>query len=391
MLSSAMMYLSFYLLMPLLPLYLTDYHHADKHTIGTVLAGFSLAALLARPLSGYITDNFDRKKVMLLFIALFGSIYISYLFACSLLAFAIIRTVHGAPYGAMTVANSTMAIDVVPSSRRGEGIGYYGLSTNVGMALGPSLGLILYQWTRDFDMLFCAAGALAVLGFLFANGIKPQKRACAKNAAPTPDSAPHPSKRKMPFSLDRFFLTRAWLLAINIALFGFCFGALSNYIAIFTRERYGIEQGTGTFFVLLATGLICARLLGSRGLRDGHVTRNAGMGVLVALLGYVLFAGVSNQWVYYVSALLIGFGNGHMYPAFLTMFVDLARNNERGTANSTILTGWDVGFGLGVLAVGIIAQRFGMPTAFATVAAVEATGVALFFAKAKSFYLRHKL
>ncbi|MCR4620011.1 MAG: MFS transporter [Paludibacteraceae bacterium] len=375
--ASTMTYLSFYLLMPLLPLYLTDCHDATKETVGMVLAGFSIAALLSRPMSGYITDTFDRKKVMMLFIGVFAAVYVGYFIAGTLLAFAIVRTLHGAPYGAMTVANSTMAIDVVSSSRRGEGIGYYGLSTNVGMALGPSMGLFLYHWTKSFEILFGVAIGLALLGLVFASNIKhPQshKRTMRK------------AEGKKPLSFDRFFLTRAWLLAINVGIYGFCFGALSNYIAIFTRERYGMEDATGSYFALLALGLISARLLGARGLSHGHVARNAGGGALVALIGYVLFVSVDNVWAYYASALLIGFGNGHMYPAFLTMFVNMAHHNERGTANSTILTGWDVGFGSGVLVCGSVAERLGTTEAFLVVAGVEAVGVALYYLRGKHFY-----
>ncbi|MBP5306834.1 MAG: MFS transporter [Paludibacteraceae bacterium] len=374
--ASTMTYLSFYLLMPLLPLYLTDCHHATKETVGLVLTGFSVAALLTRPLSGYITDTFDRKRVMMLFIALFAATYVGYFVAGTLLTFALVRTLHGAPYGSMTVANSTVAIDVVASSRRGEGIGYYGLSTNIGMALGPSLGLILYHCTKNFDLLFCVAAALALAGLAFASGIK----------RPESQSRTTPKEMCKPLSFDRFFLSRAWLLALNVALYGFCFGALSNYIAIFTRERYGMEDATGTYFALLAAGLITARLIGARGLSHGHVARNAGGGALVTLAGFLLLAGVDHLWAYYVSALLIGFGNGHMYPAFLTMFVNMASHNERGTANSTILTGWDIGFGSGVLVCGSVAERIGTTDAFLVVAGVEAVGILLYFLKGKGFY-----
>ena len=91
---------------------------------------------------------------------------------------------------------------------------------------------------------------------------------------------------------------------------------------------------------------------------------------------------------YYGSAILIGLGNGHMWPAFQNMTICVASNNQRGTANSTILISWDIGMGLGILAGGIISEVFGYSYAFWTVAAVNAMGVLGFFLFTRSFFIR---
>ena len=94
---------------------------------------------------------------------------------------------------------------------------------------------------------------------------------------------------------------------------------------------------------------------------------------------------------YYGSALLIGLGNGHMWPAFQNMTINVARNNQRGTANSTILISWDIGMGLGILIGGIIAEFLGYHAAFWVVALVNLVGVLLFFLKTKAFFLQRNL
>ena len=123
-----LVHFSFMLIVPLLPLYLSETFGATKDTIGMVLTGYTLMALLIRPFSGYLVDSFPRKTVLVVCGFLFFGLFSGYIVAGSLLTFAIFRTLHGAPFGATTVAASTVAIDVVPSSRRGEAIGYYGLS-----------------------------------------------------------------------------------------------------------------------------------------------------------------------------------------------------------------------------------------------------------------------
>ncbi|MDE6689545.1 MAG: MFS transporter, partial [Prevotella sp.] len=121
-----MLFFAFYVLTPLLPLYLSETFCATKDVIGLVLSGYTITALILRPFSGYVVDTFPRKQVLMICFTAFAIFFAGYLAASTLLLFAIVRTIHGGPFGALTVANSTVAIDVVPSSRRNEGIGYYG-------------------------------------------------------------------------------------------------------------------------------------------------------------------------------------------------------------------------------------------------------------------------
>ena len=364
---------AFYLLTPLLPLYLSENFSASKGMIGLVLSGYTLTALVVRPFSGYLADSFPRKKVLLLSLFFYFLCFGTYLLASTLLLFAIVRTVHGAPFGAATVANSTMAIDVLPSSRRNEGIGYYGLSNNIATAIAPTVGIFVYRYIHNFDLLFWMALAIAAIGFFVNTTIQPRERQILKD--------------KKAISLDRFFLLKGWLLAVNMVCFGLCYGVLSNYLAIYGKETMGITTGTGTFFLLLSLGLILSRLQGVKALRKGRLTHNAGEGIIISTLGYALFILVPQELGYYGSALLIGLGNGHMWPAFQNMMISMANNNERGTANSTLLTSWDLGMGLGVLLGGFVVEFFDYATAFWSIVGVHVVGLLMFFAATKKFFL----
>ena len=305
--------------------------------------------------------------------------------------FTIVRTLHGGPFGALTVSNSTVAIDVLPSSRRTEGIGYYGMSNNLAMAIAPTVGIFIYKLTDSFELLFWIALVVACAGWLVDSTVELEKKENADNT-------------RIRLSLDRFFLLKGWLIGINMVAFGFCFGVLSNYLAIYGKEVLGITGGTGTFFMLCSIGLILSRLQGGKALRDGRLTFNAGSGMVISLIGYTIFIlmpTLENLLVldspflisfgYYGCAILVGLGNGHMWPAFQNMTINVAHNNQRGTANSTILISWDIGMGLGILLGGIIAEHLGYHAAFWTVAGVNAAGVALFFLRTKSFFLKRNL
>ena len=384
------LFFAFYILTPLLPLYLSEHFGATKDVIGLVLSGYTITALLFRPFSGYVVDAFPRKTVLMISFGAFAIFFAGYLAASTLLLFTIVRTLHGGPFGATTVSNSTVAIDVLPSSRRTEGIGYYGLSNNLAMAVAPTIGIFIYKYTQSFELLFWLALVVACAGWIVDATLKLDAKATIKN--------------KSKFSWDRFFLVRGWLLGLNMVAFGFSFGVLSNYLAIYGKEVMGITGGTGTYFMLCSVGLILSRLQGGKALRTGRGTHNAGSGMVISLVGYTLFilmptlakcSMVNVQWSmiigYYGSALLIGLGNGHMWPAFQNMTINVAHNNQRGTANSTILISWDIGMGLGILVGGVVSELISYSAAFWTVVLVNASGVACFFLATKAFFLRRNL
>ena len=344
--------------------------------IGIVLSGYTVAALIIRPFSGYVVDGFSRKKVLMVCLTAFAIFFAGYIAASTILMFAICRTLHGGPFGAVTVANSTCAIDVLPSSRRNEGIGLYGLSNNFAMAIAPSIGIYLHNLVGSYMVLFWIAFVVAIASVVIAGTVKLPEKEIIRN------------KEKL--SLDRFFLTRAWLLAINICMFGFCWGVLSNYLAIYSKEELGITGGTGTYFAILSMGLFMSRLQGRKALSQGKLTQNAAEGMLISLVGFTIFVAIKHPVAYYLSAALIGLGNGHLYPAFLNMFINVARHDQRGTANSSILTGWDLGFGIGCLLGGVVAEHFGYSGAFWMVAVENAAAVVLFFAASRAFFEKRR-
>ena len=380
------LFFAFYVLTPLLPLYLSEHFGATKDVIGLVLSGYTITALLFRPFSGYVVDSFPRKTVLMISFGLFSIFFAGYLAASTLLLFMIVRTLHGGPFGMLTTANATAAIDVLPSSRRTEGIGYYGLSNNLAMALAPTIGIFIYQLTSSFEFLFWLALIVACMGWLVDSTVTFSEKEIVCN--------------KSKISWDRFFLVRGWLIGVNMVAFGFSFGVLSNYLAIYGKEVMGIMGGTGTYFMLCSVGLMLSRLQGSKALRKGRVTHNAASGMVISLIGYTLFILMPTFFTdnhaaimvgYFGSAILIGLGNGHMWPAFQNMTINVAHNNQRGTANSTILISWDIGMGLGILVGGIVSELLGYGAAFWTVVLVNASGVACFFLATKTFFLKRNL
>ena len=290
------LFFAFYVLTPLLPLYLSEHFGATKDVIGLVLSGYTITALLFRPFSGYFVDSFPRKTVLMVCFGAFSIFFAGYLTASSLLLFTIVRTLHGGPFGALTVSNSTVAIDVLPSSRRTEGIGYYGLSNNLAMAVAPTIGIFVYKYTNSFELLFWIALIVACIGWIVDATVEMSAKEVVKN--------------KSKISLDRFFLVRGWLLGVNMVAFGFCFGVLSNYLAIYGKEVMGVTGGTGTYFMLCSLGLILS-MFWKRVTFEGALSGMVAGGVMIFV------------WKFLVAPMGGVFGIYELLPAFLVSLVVL--------------------------------------------------------------------
>ncbi|MBR4107320.1 MAG: MFS transporter [Akkermansia sp.] len=372
-----LLFFSFMLMTPLFPVYLWDEYGAGKDVIGLVMAGYSVMAVFSRFVSGYLVDSFPRVTVLVCSYVLFSLLTGAYLLCGSLLVFAIVRTLHGAPFGAVTVANSTVAVDALPFSRRAEGIGYYGLSNNVATAIAPTVGLSVYAWWADCEILMWVSLALAVVGCLLCITMKLPRR-------------PRPLPRKA-FSIRGLVLWSGWSPGVCVICFSFAYGVVSTYIALYGKEELGITSGTGLFFLLFSVGLILSRLAGGRTLRKGKIVQNGTVGVLLGSLGYATFALLHNEWGFYGSALIMGLGNGHMFPAMQNIFMNICTKEQRGTANSTLLVAWDVGAGTGTLLGGVIADGMGFSVAFYAACLVNVLGALFYLLHTRRDFARRRL
>ena len=163
-----------------------------------------------------------------------------------------------------------------------------------------------------------------------------------------------PVKRE-PISLDRFFLVKGTWAGISLLLLSIPYGMTTTYVAMYAAE-IGISVNSGLYFTFMAVGLAVSRLFSGRQVDKGRITLVISLGMYLAAATFFLLAAlkelmhwnpVFSSYLYIGIALSQGVAFGTMFPAFNTLFVNLAPNNQRGTATSTYLTSWDVGIGIG--------------------------------------------
>jgi len=342
-----LMSFSFYLLMPTLPLHLTVSLGASTADAGVVMSAYVLAALAMRPFSGFLVDYLPRKKLYVASYALFVALAATYAGAHALSAFFVLRLLHGLVWGVITTAGNTLAIDIVPSERRGEGIGYFGMSTNIAMALGPMCGLMLAE-RYAFAYLCFVAVACGLVGLVLAASLR----------VPLREKHPH-----QVLSLDRFLLVPAIPLGLALLCVTVSYGIMLTFVAMY--GRYLRIEGSSFFFMVLAAGIIIARLVAGRLVDKGMGIQVAVTGALEAAASLLVLGLWPGQITFFVTALSLGLGYGMLFPAVQTLIVNLGSHNQRGTANSTFLTAFDLGVGVGMLGGGLLAQRLGLGAVFA--------------------------
>lgn len=379
-----LLYFGFWLLIPVLPFYLSEVFSAGNSTIGIILSCYTVAALCIRPFSGYFLDSFARKPLYLMAYCIFMTMFAGYIIAGSLTLFILFRIIQGVSFGMVTVGGNTVVIDIMPSSRRGEGLGYYGLSNNIAMAVGPMSGLFLHDAGMSFTTIFCCSLGSCMAGFVCAFLVK------------TPYKPP---VRREPISLDRFILLKGIPAGISLLLLSIPYGMTTNYVAMYAKQ-IGINATTGFFFTFMAIGMAISRIFSGKIVDRGKITQVISAGLYLVVFSFFLLSACVYliSWnnmlctvVFFAVALLLGVGFGIMFPAYNTLFVNLAPNSQRGTATSTYLTSWDVGIGIGMLAGGYIAEVSTFDKAYLFGACLTIVSMLYFNGKVAPHYHKNKL
>lgn len=376
--SNMMIFFSFYMLVPILPFYAMENLHLDESSTGVVLALYTVAALLIRPLSGFLVDKFSRKPLYVICYILFTVIFAGYAMTQVVALFVILRILHGFGFGLSTVSGSTIAIDVMPSERRGEGIGYFGLSYTFAQSLGPLTGFWLYS-NYDFNVIFLIAFGCACLGLLSIFPISLSSLEMPKSVG-----------EKEPLSLDRFLLVKGLPCILLLLLVGYGYGTLSNFIGLYCVGS-SFKCDPGLFFLIFAAGVVVSRLLSAKAINNDKVVAVALIGSVLIAAGYFALAYCTSSWLFFVGSTAIGIGFGCVNPAFQSLLVNLAPHNRRGTANATFYTFFDLGIGGGILFGGVIIEYFDFKMLLSLCAILILLGALYFRFVSAKYYERNKL
>ena len=341
-----LMNFAFYMLMPTIPVYLVEELKIDPSWVGIALSSYTLGLMIVRPFSGYLVDSFSRKPLYFFAFLAFACMFSGYLFATTVLLVMTVRFIQGGFMGLTSVAGNTITIDVIPSERRGEGMGFYGLTINLAMSLSPLVAIAVYNQS-GFHPVVITGLCIAFVGVFSVSLIRyPNRKAISRP----------------PISLDRFILVKALWSALSYMLYAISYGMIISFAILYGKE-INIEN-PGHFFIFMAFGVGTARLISGKLIDRGKIHTVSILSLISLVISFTLFALIHTETAFYVCALAIGIGYGISVPAFQMLFVNVASHNMRGTATSTYLSSFDLGVGVGTLTAGFISSHYNLSTAY---------------------------
>jgi MFS family permease len=210
----------FYGLVTTLPLYAIGELGRSDDESGLLVTVFLLSAIFMRPFSGKLLDLYGKKRLLVISLAFYLLCTILYLFFKPFALLLILRFFQGIWFSIATTASGSLAADIVPENRKGAGLGYFTMSTNLAVVLGPFVGLLLIQYT-SYNVLFIVLAVVVLLGGVFALSVK---------TADLPQIVI--KERNFKFKFDDLFERKALPLAALACLIAFSYASVLSFLSL---------------------------------------------------------------------------------------------------------------------------------------------------------------
>lgn len=344
--ASFFLFFGFQILLPTLPVYMLDLG-GNNTAVGLIISIFTVFSLFTRPLVGALMSR-SKKGWLVAGLVLCFIIISSYNWTLSVGLLLLARCVHGVGWGIVTVTSSTMASDIIPANRRGEGIGFFGLASTLAMALAPAIGLALLDGKWQMPGVIFVAAASTALALICVWGVQKQRNHSNERSGST-DQA----QARLPLR-SQLFEPKALFPSLLGLLIGIVYGGIVSFITLFGEEAQ--IGNVGLFFTLNAISLLIVRLISGRLFdRKGHVWVIF-PGSLLLAASLLVLSYTHSMTMLAISAVLFGFGFGAVQPSLQAWILNRVEPELRGPANATFYSAFDLGIGGGALLLGRLAE-----------------------------------
>ncbi len=329
---------------------------------GLVLGFLTYGSALSAPFTGALADRLGRRRTLVVVSVVLAGFALAYATVEAVWLLLVVVLVHGVFWSALLSASGAYITEVMPESRRAEGISYWGMASTLSVAVAPSIGLLLLD--RGWTWVCVSIGVLNL--------------AMAAIAWHMPDDRPqhgvHAGTWREVFSREALEW-RVTLLAVTLFLYCFGYGGVTSFVALYA-ETQGVARGAW-FAVFSATVLVSRPFSGRLADRLGHV-RTFLPCIALTVLAYALLALASSPATFLASAALFGVGFGSAYPIFAAFVMKHVGSARRGAAFGGILAALDTGIGSGSMALGWVIQHYGFRPAYGLGAVLAALAIPYF-------------
>jgi MFS family permease len=346
-------FLSALQLLPTAPFHIRDLG-GSAFASGLFLGLLTYASAFSAPFTGTLADHVGRRRQLIVCSLIIAGFSIIYAVAPSVVLLLVLVPVHGIVWSGLLSASAAYLTSILPAHRRAEGIGYWGLSSVIALAVAPPVGFWVYRFGWFWLCLFAAALNLVMAGIAyFLEETEPPR-------------GPVPPARE-------WIEWRVLALSAPLFLYSFGYGAVTSFSSVYA-EALGIHPRS-IFLTTLAVVILLTRpFFGRLGDRVGY--RRVFLPCLVVMAaGLGLLARAGDRSGLMLAAVVFGVGFGTAYPVFAAFATHAVPAHRRGAAFGAILAAFDTGIGTGSTASGWLIQHAGFTMAFGVAAALAAAAL----------------
>ena len=347
----------FYGLITTLPLYAIGVLGKSDDDSGLLVTVFLISAIIVRPFCGKLLEVFGKKKMLIISLAFYLACTILYIFFKPFILLLALRFFQGIWFSIATTASGSLAADIIPAKRKGTGLGYFTMSTNLAVVFGPFIGLLIIQYA-SFNVLFIVLSAFVAAGGLLALTLPVEEN----YVTPVQGS-------KFKFSFNDLFEKRALPTAAIACLIAFSYASILSFLSLYAEER-NLLTVASYFYAVFAVAMIAVRPF------TGRIYDTFGAKYVIIpsfflfSIGLVILANAQQAIPFLLSAIFIGIGYGTLTTSFQSLCIQSTSPMRSGYATATYFTLFDIGIAVGSYVFGVIAVAAGYKTVYMSSAAL---------------------
>ena len=344
----------YFALLTILPIYIMKELGGSIQQAGMALTLFLVSSIAIRPFSGMIIERFGKANSVRISGFIFVVFALSYLWIDSMWSLLVIRFLHGFWFSILTTVNVPIVNDYIPDHRKGEGMGYFVMSTNLGVVIGPFLALSMIQFS-SFSTLFAVLALLVAVGYIFTWLVQIQEHVQHKSSDQASQSAA--------IQWRDVIETRVLAISFVALLTAFAYSSVMSFITAYAELKHLLAY-TSIFFIVFAVSMLVVRPW------VGKVYDRKGPSAVIYpsficfAIGLVIVSFLTNQWVLWISAVFMGIGYGSVFPCLQTVAIQTVEKARMGHAISTFFALFDIGLAVGSVIMGVLIAYFGFQATY---------------------------
>ena len=357
----------FYLLVVIIAVYAVDEYGASTSQAGLVTGIFIVGTLIGRLFIGRYIDLIGRKKTLFIGLTLFTLTTFLYFVHAGITFLLINRFIHGVTLGIASTATGTIVAQIIPSKRRGEGIGYFSMSATLATAIGPFIGLFMSQHT-SYQVIFGLCLVIGVITLLTSFILY----------VPPIEVQSNQTQEKKGFSIANYVEPKALPIAIVTFAISLCYASVLSFINFYAIE---IELVTAAsfFFLVYSLAILISRPFTGR-LMDIKGANYVMYPAFILLgIGMFLLSIAHNSITLLLSGALIGLGFGNMQSCTQAVAIKLTPAHRMGLATSTFYIFLDAGLGFGPYLLGYLVPITGYSKLYSILGIFALASIILYF------------